>query len=197
MQDMDSILRGKRVNSAGMLRFLLPFLAVAVAAFGCNSSTPPPHAKADSDKPATKHADLYDKLHSGHFQIDAALDSIEDALKEARATKPKSADVKQSLDDIMDSIDSAGNALGDEVGEEPHRDQVEKDLAKSEARRVNLCALVNDSLHDLRDARGIVDSLADSNGVGPLEPIGVKIDVAMEDLRGALEALGGKEEVEE
>ena len=197
MEDMDSILRGKRVNFAPMLRFLLPLLVVAIASLGCNSSAPQTPARLEPVKPSGTHADLYDKLHSGHFQIDAALDSIEEALKEARATKPTSADVKQSLDDIMDSIDSAGNALGDEVGEEPHRDQVEKDLAKSEARRVNLCALVNDSLHDLRDARGIVDSLADSNGAGPLEPVGLKIDVAMEDLRGALEALGGKEEVEE
>ena len=134
---------------------------------------------------------------AGIFQINAGLDSIEDAHKEAKATPATSVDLKQSLEDIEASIDSAGDGLAEEVVDEPDRNVVAKDLAAADQRRRKLIDLTNDSLHDLRDARGIVDSLATDKEDGPLESVGVKIDVAMDGLREALRQLGGKEEVEE
>jgi hypothetical protein len=155
-----------------------------------NVSKTPPEKLTPAEK-------LYEQLHSGIFQINAGLDAIEDAFKAAKAGPASTVDLKQSLEDIEASIDAAGDSLAEEAAEEPDRYVVAKDLAAADKRRRKLIDLTNDALHDLRDARGIVDSLADDKEVGPLEDVGVKIDVAMDGLRGALQQLGGTEEIEE
>lgn len=184
----------ERVHCASMRLMLLSCLIAAFALVGCaekkeiaSGPTPLP----DNATPADK---LYEKLRGGVFQIDASLGSIEDALNEAKAANPSTGDIKQSLEDIKASIDSAGEILAEEAAVKPEKNG---DIPSYEKRRVKLVELVNDALHDLRDARGIVDSLAGEDDLGPLEQVGVKIDVAMEDMRGALRALGGEEKVEE
>lgn len=175
------------MRSLALLPLLLP-----LALFGCSkapASTPGPTPTVETKSPEEK---LHEQLSSGNFQLMAGLDSIEAALKEAKAAKVTDAAQKQSLADIQDAIDSAGSGLAEEDEDPPTKEQVAKDMKGFEAKRAKLCDLINDSLHDLRDARGIVDSLD-----GPLENVGIKIDAALDDLRGALEALGGKEELDE
>jgi len=169
---------------------------LGVALTGCGhkpeaapqTQTPPPVAEKKSPE-----EQLYDQLHSGTFQLEAGMDSIADALKASKEAKA-SGDVKKSLDDIQNDIDSAGSSLAEEVDDAPDKAAVAKDMKTFDAKRQKLCDLVNDSLHDLRDARGIVDSLAEDGKDSPLESIGQKIDVAIDDLKGALDALGGKDE---
>lgn len=173
---------------------LLSCLIAVFALLGCGDKREEvsgPNTLPDNATPADK---LYEKLRGGVFQIDASLGSIEDALNEAKAANPSTGDIKQSLEDIEASIDSAGEILAEEAAVKPEKNG---DIPSYEKRRVKLVEMVNDALHDLRDARGIVDSLAGENDLGPLEPVGVKIDVAMEDLRSALKTLGGEEKVEE
>jgi len=183
-----------------MVRFLLPSVVGLVALAGCGSKTATASQPGPS-KPtvvATKAPEdvLYEQLRSGSFQLSAALDSIEAALKEAEGTQA-TAELKNSLTEIKDDIDSSGTDLAEENDDPPAKEQVAKDMASFEAKRKKLCDTINDSLHDLNDARGIVDSLAEEGKEGPLEKIGQKIDIAIDDLKGALEALGGKEETEE
>jgi hypothetical protein len=141
-----------------------------------------------STKPST-----FERVRSGIYQINAGLDSIEEALKVAKASTAASIDIKESLEDVENSIDSAGEYLAEEAAIEPNS---QEPAEKLEVRRKKLIDVVNDALHDLRDARGIVDSLAGETETGPLENVGVAVDAAMDDLRGALDALGGQEEVE-
>lgn len=122
------------------------------------------------------------------------MDSIEEAVKAAREKQTTSLEVKELITEIVEYLDSAGEALAEEAADEPKKTETLEQLGK---RKKQLVDLVNDSLHDLREGRGIVDSLATEEELGPLEDIGILIDVAMDDLRGALEALGGKEEIEE
>lgn len=160
---------------------------------GCSKSPDPITVSDFPTTQASPSEQAFEGLRSGQFQIEAALDSIEEALNAARAKSSDSIEIKQSLEEIATSIDSAGNNLAEEAAVQPNKGEP---VSKVAARKKLLSDLVNDSLHDLRDARGIVDSLAEGNEAGPLEDIGVLIDVALDDLRGALEALGGKEEVE-
>ncbi len=176
-----------------MRLLLLAYLVALLALVGCGAKKENDPAKPSLPEAATPADKLYEQLRAGVFQIDASLSSIEDALGEAKSAKASTDDIKQSLDDISASIDSAGEILAEQSAT-----QVEKngDVSSYDKRRAELVQMVNDALHDLRDARGIVDSLGSDTDPGPLESVGVKIDVAMDDLRGALEALGGKEEVE-
>jgi len=184
-----------------MVRMMLPCLMAVLVVGGCRSEKSPSLAGTSKASPpeaaSTPQEKLYEQLRSGVFQINSGLDAIEEALNESRKTTAKTGDIRKSLDDIQASIDSAGETLGDEAAVEPDRAKVAADLKAAESRRKSLCDLVNDSLHDLRDARGIVDSLAEGTDAGPLENVGVKIDDAMTTLRSALQALGGAEEVEE
>jgi hypothetical protein len=187
--DMTGFYAVGRVHFAFMRAFLGLSLAVFLVA-GCAKSvatgdTPPPHL---STKPST-----FERVRSGIYQINAGLDSIEEALKVAKASTAASIDIKESLEDVENSIDSAGEYLAEEAAIEPNS---QEPADKLEVRRKKLIDVVNDALHDLRDARGIVDSLAGETETGPLENVGVAVDAAMDDLRGALDALGGQEEVE-
>lgn len=186
-----------RVHCASMRRMLVPCIFVLVAAIGCGQKSATNSVNQNSKPPAveTKSPEdqLYEQLHSGVFQLEAALDSIEESLKEAKGTKA-TGNAKGSLTDIVNDIDSAGSSLAEEVDDAPAKEAVAADMKSFEAKRKKLCDLVNDSLHDLRDARGIVDSLAEDGKDSPLENVGAKIDVAIDDLKGALDALGGKDE---
>ncbi|MBC8066256.1 MAG: hypothetical protein H7Y17_15600 [Chlorobia bacterium] len=188
--DMARFYAPQRVHCASMRAVLFLCVVGIVAISGCGDKRANVANVPDAPTPA---GEIYEQLRSGVFQINAGLDSIEAALGEAKKASPSTSAVKESLADIQASIDSAGDGLGEEAAEEPQKGT---DLPTLDARRKKLIDLVNDSLHDLRDARGIVNSLAGESGQGPLDAIGIKIDVAMDDLKGALEALGGKEAVE-
>ncbi len=182
-----------RVHCRFMCRLIFGCLIVGLVLIGCQGPQKAQDNPVNVPSPTTPAEKSFEHIRSGIYQINAAMDSIEIALKEAKATAATSADLKQSLEDIQVSIDSAGDGLAEEAAQEPDKSSL---LSASETRRKKLINLTNDALHDLRDARGIVDSLAGDSDQGPLEAVGLKIDVAMDDLRGALEALGGKEELE-
>ncbi|OJU65300.1 MAG: hypothetical protein BGO01_15665 [Armatimonadetes bacterium 55-13] len=190
------------VHCASMKRTLTPWLLVLIALGGC-SSKPPESTVSDGTKSPveeqkTPQETLHEQLRSGIFQLGAGLDSIESALNEAHKTKATSQEIKEALADLEDAINDAGGTLAEEDDDAPTLERVTADMPTYEARRKKLCDLINDSLHSLNDARGIVDGLAPSDDQeSPLEPVGQKIDVAMDDLRGALEALGGQEETDE
>lgn len=191
---MDGFYAQLRVHCASMRFVLLCCLIGAFFLLGCGDKKQgTPEGGTTLPENATPADKLYEQLRGGIFQIDASLGSIEDALKEAKEFSASGEDIRQSLEDIQASIDSAGEILAEEAAVQPEKNG---DVSTYDKRRVKLTELVNDALHDLRDARGIVDSLGGEDEPGPLESVGVKIDVAMDDLRGALEALGGKEEVE-
>lgn len=191
--DMVRFYAPERVHCAFMRLILLSCWIGVVALLGCGDQKQPVSAATSLPEVAPAANDPYEQLRAGIFRIDASLQSIEDAFKEAKSTESTSLDLRQSLEDIQASIDSAGEILAEEAATPPQKGL---DVAEYDKRRSKLVELVNDALHDLRDARGIVDSLAGPEDLGPLEPIGVKLDVAMEDLRSALEALGGKESVD-
>lgn len=173
------------------MRLVLFTCLLALALCGCSRGDA---ATAQNPPELSANPTPYEKGRSGLFQINAALDSIEVALAEAKAMPTYNIDQRESLAEVQEYLDSAGAGLAEESAMPIDR---AAQPAQLEVRRKKLVEIANDSLHDLREARGIVDSLAEGDtATGPLEPIGLKIDVAMDDLRGALEALGGREEIE-
>src|SRR5436190_21379794 len=161
-----------------MRRKLVASTMLLLALAGCGPKSPEAVVTKLSGSTAatlTPAERTYEQVYSGLYQIEASLDHIEEARNEAKSTTAASGDVKQSLEDIQASIDSAGDGLAEDVAVPLDKSQVIANIEVGEKRRKQLCIDVNDALHDLRDARGIVDSLAGDKDTGPVENVGLEI----------------------
>ena len=174
-----------------MARWFLLTLVGLLSVLGCGSKSETIPIGPDPLVATTPAGKVFEQLRSGLYQIGAGLESLEAAVKVAESIQPSNADAKASLGEIRDLLNTAGDGLAEEAAVPAEKGG---DVSTADARRAKLVNLVNDSLHDLRDARGIVDSLGDDSKPSPLEPVGEKIDAVIDDLLGSLEALGGKEE---
>jgi hypothetical protein len=184
----------RRVHCASMARWILLTMIGIAAASGCGPKSEAIPTGPDPLIATTPAGKVFEQLRSGLYQIEAGLESLEAAVLAAESAKPASAEAKSSVEEIRELLNTAGEALTEEAAVPAEKGG---DVPTADARRAKLVNLVNDSLHDLRDARGIVDSLGDDSNPSPLEPVGEKIDAVIDDLLGSLEALGGKEETEE
>lgn len=183
-----------RVHCAGMARWVLLTIVCLIAVSGCGKKSEASVPTPDPLVATTPAGRIFEQLRSGLYQIGAGLESLEAAVQAAESAAPSGADAKSSLTEIKGLLNAAGEALAEESATPAEKGG---DVSTADARRAKLVDLVNDSLHDLRDARGIVDSLGEDGEPGPLEAVGEKIDVVIDDLLGSLEALGGKDESQE
>lgn len=182
-----------------------PFL-VAVAllpVWGCGGPEPAPSAAPGSGgktsetgaAPANPEKALREQLRSGLFQLDACAASVEEALVAARgASKRASGEAQQGLLDVIDMLDSAGGTVADHLGESPGEDQVKVDYTGQDERRIRAIAAANDAHTELGEAAGLAGSLVEVATPpvrAEIEELVNLIEVAVEDARGAVEALGG------
>lgn len=152
----------------------------------------------ETESPSTAEAKLQEQLRSGAFQLGAAAESLEEALTKAKEAEGKSSGaVKEGLEEILDLIDGAGSAVAEFAVEPPSVEEVKSKLAEFEALRAKAIQAIGDAMHDLEDARGIAASLEEDNPSFVGKGLADLIGVAVEDLKGAIEALGGKVESDE
>ena len=143
---------------------------------------------------------LFEQVHSGRFQLDSALDSIEVAYRKARDAEAQTTDptAKERMKMVVQILDETGRAMAEHGGAEPTLEDVKADPESFVKKRENLVNDCNDSLHDLRDAREALATLKReevSPDVDRHQELSDLIGVAMEDLRSVIHALGGQEEV--
>lgn len=143
---------------------------------------------------------LYEQLRSGAYQLNATTASIEETLraaKEALAKLPKRSDVAEGMQDVIDYVDSAGSGIGDYADDPPTKEEVAKDFAAFDERRLKAVAAAGESLRDLREALGLLETMAEVDNASVVKSVlGVRslLAVAVDDLWGAIEALGGQPE---
>lgn len=157
-----------------------------------------------SEAPAESPEDLlYGQLRSGSFQLSAAGGSIEDSLvaaQEATKALARFRELKDAMMEVADFINSAGASIAEFTDEPPEQEVVDKDFAAFDEKRLKAVEASNDALQDLRQALGLLESLSeDANPEAVKWATGVKslVAVAMDDVWGAVEALGGTPELGE
>ena len=198
--------RGASERYPGFMRIAWLLCFVALLA-GCSSNpTPPPQTQSGSGQnadttaeiPPTAPDPLYEQIHSGLFQADAAVKKLGDALDLAKEMqKNAKGALAQAMPDIVNTIDDSGQALASLTGAEaPKPEDVAANKAKFETKRADLINQIGDILHDIRDQEDAAADQAD-NGDSDIRPIAKKLDELllqiMDDLKGALTALGAKD----
>jgi len=181
-------------------------VAMFLFGIGCaknesSSSDPAEAPVTKADAPAeTPEELLYGQLRSGSFQLSAAAGSIEDSLvaaQEASKALARFRDLKDAMVEAADFINSAGASVAEFTDEPPEKEVVDKDFAAFDEKRLSAVEAANDALQDLRQALGLLESLSDDPNPEAVKwATGVKslVAVALDDVWGAIEALGGTPE---
>ena len=201
---MRSLLRNDAGDSKRATAFCLSLFSF-VLVLGCGS---PAESKARPDgadtavSAAAESPDelLYEQLRSGAFQLNAAASSIEETLTAAKAAigkLPIGSSSREGMEDVVDYVDSAGSGIGDFSEDPPSKDEVAKDFAAFDEKRLKAIGAASDALKDLREALGLLETMAeDANAAVVKTVLGVRslLAVSIDDLWGAIEALGGQPE---
>jgi hypothetical protein len=181
------------------MKVLLPLLA-SLLAFGC-ASAPPDTSSTTKEEPVVEapptvtKSEIFDQLHSGLFQADAAVKKIGDALDIARDVQSKvTPDLVDALKDMVATLDDAGAGLADATGgDAPTEAEVKADEGTYKSMRDRLVVLIDDTLKNIREQVGVAADLAE-NGPEITKKSCAKIDLLLnqviDDLVGALEGLG-------
>jgi len=176
-----------------------------VVACGCssNTSTTPsdntPPVDTPTATPPAKPDPLYDQLHSGLFQADAAVKKLGDALDLAHDMQKKATGpFVEAMKDVVATIDDSGSSLAALTGgEPPTADQVAQNKAKYETQRSDLVNKIGDLLKDMREQEDAAADMVD-NGNPEIQKLAKRLDDLLlqiiDDLKGALTALGGTDE---
>lgn len=186
------------------LAFLAVAIVVASAFLGCSrpipsaSESPPksPSAKQSEDKAV----DVYALVRAGATEMSGAIDSIAEALDQAKkAQATASGKTRQALDEVVDRIDGVGETLADYSLDPPQRAEFEKRVPAEDERRLAAIQAANDGIHELQDASGIARSLLDDAPPAvseELKKLAGLIDLAIQDVSDAVAAFGGTVENE-
>ena len=183
------------------MRRLFPIALILLTGCGkgklsASTDMPPPPATAGDLVTVQREKDA-----QGAFSLDAANAAIEEALAAAKALAPRAGgEAKDVLLDVADMLDSAGATLADHDDPPPPLDEYRKsEKARNDARAKALADAL-DALHELRDASGTLDDLAQnapSAHAKALEGIRASVDEAIASIEEAIERFGGKVPPEE
>ena len=157
------------------------------------------NAKADAE-PTDPTEKLHEQIRSAAFQLNPAVDKIQEAYEAAREIEKSpqiTKELKQALEDAISSMTDAGSALADYTEAPPEIEVFKKDLPKNQKLREGIITSCNDAIHDLQDAEETLDDIS-HNAPGklqnPIEGVTGALDEALGTVRDALSSAGGKEE---
>lgn len=139
---------------------------------------------------------LYEVSRKGTVQMNGAADTIEETLATAEKVKAAATgEAAAAMEDVLGLIDSAGAGIADYTAPIPNLDEFRKVVEAQDERRLKAIEAGNDAVRDLKEAVGILDSLAE-NSPEPLKKgaseLSELVDLCIRDLYDAVEALGGQ-----
>lgn len=188
-----------RHGSLESVRFAPLCLALLVVSIGCKAGNPPrPAVPPALETPSHPVERQREQIRSSAVQIQAGLASLNLAKGAAvKLGREKAApkELRDGMKEVADLLAGASQGLKGLDKEPPALDQFRKQTNRDK-RIADAANAISDSLHDIREAQGILDSLADSTPgrfQNPLEGVDGYLDEAVDAVRGALETLGGKE----
>ncbi len=140
---------------------------------------------------------LYEQVRSGNYQINAAIDSIEEARKTAKQMAGREkGDTQHALQTIAGFLDKAGSNLADFADEPPSFEEFKADFKAQDENRLKAIDQATKSLDLLGDAQDVVESLLTSKPPEPeksqLESSDTALDGCIASLEEAIRAMGGK-----
>jgi len=165
-------------------------LAIAFGgAGGCgkgDASTPASNGTTGTPPSGNSAQLLHEKLHAGAYQLDSALDS----LQQARAAlndivAEQGGDTKEALLNVLDMLDSAGETLG-QFNVSPDLAEIQKDVAEADKRRLHAIDEASDALREIREARA---TLADMLESGPPKKEKAALEKADDSMMEGLDAV--------
>lgn len=185
-------------------------LVVGLVSVGCGSNSPEPEfrrsgpvAGRTTDKPpvelpADPDEALFTMCRSGTVQLNGAADSIEETLKVAQKVVPfTTGESQRAFEEALELINGAGAGIADYTTPIPSLEEFKERLEEMDERRLKAIEAGNDAIRDLKEAAGILDSVAtaakDPVKQGAREVVEL-LDVCVQDLYDAVEALGGQVE---
>lgn len=177
-----------------MVRLAL-VLALALVGLGCSRSAPTPtpaplvaQAKEDPQK------STYERYRSGLYLLDTAAADVVEARQAAEKAKAAlHGDARETLLDVLDMLDNSGDNLTEMAIEPPSPRDFDHRFAFFDDQRLKAIATANDSLMELKDARGLLEGLNDSKaGSGSIVVATSRLTDAIDGLAEAITTLGGK-----
>ena len=172
------------------------FFVAMIAMLGCGRGKDPAALNTVSKPIADPVVALRSADEQAAFNFEAAGASIESALKAAKKLAPVAGgDAKEALLDVADMLDSAGATLADHTEGPPPISEYRKAENEQASERQHAVADALDALHELRDARGTLDTLAEtvpSEHAKSLDAIRGQVDEAVSAVEDAIGRLGGK-----
>ena len=112
-------------------------------------------------------------------------------MKEAEKLKGTlNPEQSEGLSDIIDSINEAGEAIGDAAGDAPTLDDVKKNFSAADEDRLKRIEAGNDGRVALIGASNTAESLGEANA--SFKQLAELLKVAASDVEDAIFALGGQ-----
>lgn len=171
---------------------LLAFLAVA----GCGKAPTPASTSSSTSPPSDPLVARREDDAQAAYSLDAAVDAIGEAMAASKKLAPTAGgDAKEALLNVAEMFDSAGATLAEHNDAPPPLDEYRRASPERTSERQKSVDDALDALHQLRDAQGTLDDLAQNvptEHKAPLETIQHQTDEAIDDVEGAIKRLGGK-----
>lgn len=159
------------------------------ASDGTSGSVPPPPDPAQV---------AYEQVRAGFVQLGNALETLGEALSAAKTGQGSSDKIlKEACASIGEYLDSAGSYLSDYTEPPATFEEFNAKFAENDDNRLKAIDAANDALHEMGEAKGILDDLLNDP---KLEKKQVVLDLrdlmedAEKDLRQAIPVMGGKVE---
>lgn len=176
-----------------------PLLLAALALAGCGKAPAP--AVAAIAPPADPVVAQREDDAQAAYGLDSATNTIEEAMAATKRLAPiAGGDAKEALLDVAEMFDSAGATLADHNDEPPPIEEYRHGTVERASERKKALDDALDALHELRDAQGTLDDLAQNVPAEHKPALGLiqqQTDEALDDVEGAIKRLGGKVPKEE
>lgn len=129
---------------------------------------------------------LPEKLGAGAYQFDAALGSVDDAHKAVESImSDQGGDTKEALLDLIDTFDSIGKTLA-EYNVSPTPEELGKDPSVADKWQKSAIEEGNSALTEIREARGTLSDMLDSEPPAKEKAALGKADDAMAEAEDAV-----------
>lgn len=178
---------------------LLFALALVFAFSGCGDS-PEPVTEGTGIEGIGSVEELETAHRSGMIQLEGASARLTEAYDEARRLQQElqpsqiEAGESEAIQEIIDYIDSAAGSLAEAAYDPPSAAQLQSESAKFDELRLSTIQAANDAHFEVSSAYEI------SNGIGVTNPeyeeLSFRLMMALQDIEGLIEALGGSLESE-